>query len=85
MEWLSGPLDNCAARAPCHWCFVRIDRFRNRDAERGRKCPAALHAEYRPAGQALTYWRFGAFLFPFWTQQPPNEFNANVNARVGPA
>ncbi|MBV8590994.1 MAG: Rieske 2Fe-2S domain-containing protein [Acetobacteraceae bacterium] len=40
------------------------------------------YAAYRPADSALTYWRFGAFMFPFWTQQPSSEFNTNVNARA---
>ena len=40
------------------------------------------YAAYRPAGPGLTYWRFGTFMFPFWTQQPSSEFGSNVNARA---
>jgi phenylpropionate dioxygenase-like ring-hydroxylating dioxygenase large terminal subunit len=40
------------------------------------------YAAYRPAGPALIYWRFGNFMFPFWTQQPSSEFVRNVNARA---
>ena len=40
------------------------------------------YAAYRPAGAAQTYWRFGAFMFPFWTQQPSSGFETNVNARA---
>jgi len=40
------------------------------------------YAAYRPAGPLHTYWRFGTFMFPFWTQQPSSEFGRNVNARA---
>jgi phenylpropionate dioxygenase-like ring-hydroxylating dioxygenase large terminal subunit len=40
------------------------------------------YAAYRPAGPGNTYWRFGNFMFPFWTQQPSSEFSRNVNARA---
>jgi hypothetical protein len=40
------------------------------------------YAAYRPAGRALIHWRFGNFMFPFWTQQPSSEFARNVNARA---
>jgi phthalate 4,5-dioxygenase oxygenase subunit len=40
------------------------------------------YAAYRPAGEGLTYWRFGNFMFPFWSQQPSSEFGGNVNARA---
>lgn len=40
------------------------------------------YAAYRPAGPLQTYWRFGTFMFPFWTQQPSSEFGRNVNARA---
>ena len=42
----------------------------------------AQYAAYRPAGQGRTYWRFGNFMFPFWSQQPSSEFGNNVNARA---
>lgn len=28
------------------------------------------------------YWRFGNFMFPFWTQFPQNAFSTNVHARA---
>jgi phthalate 4,5-dioxygenase len=40
------------------------------------------YAAYRPAGPGRTYWRFGNFMFPFWSQQPSSEFNRNINARA---
>jgi phthalate 4,5-dioxygenase oxygenase subunit len=41
------------------------------------------YAAYRPAsGRPGTYWRFGTFMFPFWTQQPSSPFAGNVNARA---
>lgn len=40
------------------------------------------YAAYRPAGGDLTYWRFGNFMFPFWSQQPSSQFATNVNARA---
>ena len=29
-----------------------------------------------------TYWRFGNFLFPFWTQAPNGEFGSHMHARA---
>lgn len=41
------------------------------------------YAAHRPAsGGGGTYWRFGTFMFPFWTQQPSSPFAGNVNARA---
>jgi phenylpropionate dioxygenase-like ring-hydroxylating dioxygenase large terminal subunit len=39
------------------------------------------YAGYRPAGASRTYWRFGNFLFPFWTQAPNGEFASHMHAR----
>ena len=39
------------------------------------------YAGYREAGPGLTYWRFGNFLFPFWTQAPNGEFGSHMHAR----
>jgi len=39
------------------------------------------YAGYREAGPGRTYWRFGNFLFPFWTQAPNGEFGSHVHAR----
>jgi phenylpropionate dioxygenase-like ring-hydroxylating dioxygenase large terminal subunit len=40
------------------------------------------YAAYRPAAGGGTYWRFGSFMFPFWSQQPSSEFATNINARA---
>jgi phthalate 4,5-dioxygenase oxygenase subunit len=39
------------------------------------------YAGYRVAGPSRTSWRFGNFLFPFWTQVPNGEFGRNVQFR----
>jgi hypothetical protein len=71
------PDDLAEGDALRHTITTRAPEYRVTDTAWGTQ-----YAAYRPAGQALTYWRFGAFLFPFWTQQPSSEFNANVNARA---
>ena len=38
-------------------------------------------ATARP-GPDSTYWRFGNFLFPFWTQAPNGEFGSHMHARA---
>jgi phthalate 4,5-dioxygenase oxygenase subunit len=39
------------------------------------------YAGYRAAGPGRTSWRFGNFLFPFWTQVPNGEFGRHVQVR----
>jgi phenylpropionate dioxygenase-like ring-hydroxylating dioxygenase large terminal subunit len=39
------------------------------------------YAGYRDVGAGQTYWRFGNFLFPFWTQAPNGEFGTHMHAR----
>jgi phthalate 4,5-dioxygenase len=39
------------------------------------------YAGYRPASSGRTSWRFGNFLFPFWTQVPNGEFGQHVQIR----
>jgi len=41
-----------------------------------------IYAAHRPAEEGSTYWRFGQFLFPFWTMPPINEMATNVLARA---
>ena len=41
-----------------------------------------IYAAYRPAEADTTYWRFGQFLFPFWTMPPINDMSTNVLARA---
>src|SRR5262245_42495279 len=40
------------------------------------------YAGYREAEPGRTYWRFGNFLFPFWTQAPNGEFGSHMHARA---
>jgi len=40
------------------------------------------YAGYREAAPGQTYWRFGNFLFPFWTQVPNGEFGSHMHARA---
>src|SRR4030095_8006578 len=37
---------------------------------------------YSEAAAGKTYWRFGNFLFPFWTQAPNGEFGSHMHARA---
>jgi phthalate 4,5-dioxygenase oxygenase subunit len=39
------------------------------------------YAGYRTAGRGRTSWRFGNFLFPFWTQVPNGDFSSHVQVR----
>jgi len=39
------------------------------------------YAGYRAAGAGRTSWRFGNFMFPFWTQVPNGEFGRHVQIR----
>ena len=39
------------------------------------------YAGYRDVGEGRTYWRFGNFLFPFWSQAPNGEFSTPMHAR----
>ena len=40
------------------------------------------YAGYREVGPGRTYWRFGNFLFPFWTQAPNGEFDSHAHGRA---
>jgi phthalate 4,5-dioxygenase len=39
------------------------------------------YAGYRAASRGRTSWRFGNFLFPFWTQVPNGEFGQHLQVR----
>ena len=41
-----------------------------------------IYAAHRPAHEGQTYWRFGQFLFPFWTMPPINSLQTNVLTRA---
>jgi len=60
-----------------HTITTRAPEYHVADAVWGTQ-----YAAYRPAGPGLTYWRFGNFMFPFWSQQPSSDFGNNVNARA---
>ncbi len=40
------------------------------------------YAAYRPANAGETYWRFGQFLFPFWTMPPIGHIRQNLLTRA---
>ena len=40
------------------------------------------YAGFREAAPGQTYWRFGNFLLPFWTQAPNGEFDSHMHARA---
>jgi phenylpropionate dioxygenase-like ring-hydroxylating dioxygenase large terminal subunit len=41
-----------------------------------------MYAAYRPAEADETYWRFGQFLFPFWTMPPIGHIRQNLLTRA---
>jgi phenylpropionate dioxygenase-like ring-hydroxylating dioxygenase large terminal subunit len=40
------------------------------------------YAAYRPADEGNTYWRFGPYLWPFWTMPPICPLDNNILARA---
>ncbi len=54
----------------------RAPEYHLADAEWGTQ-----YAGYRDVGAGRTYWRFGNFLFPFWSQAPNGEFSTHMHAR----
>jgi phthalate 4,5-dioxygenase len=59
-----------------HTVAIRAPDYHIADAGWG-----ATYAGYRAAGPGRTSWRFGNFLFPFWTQVPNGEFTRHVQVR----
>ena len=51
-----------------HTVAIRAPEYHIADAPWG-----TTYAGYRAAGPGRTSWRFGNFLFPFWTQVPNGE------------
>ena len=41
-----------------------------------------IYAAYRPGDTGQTYWRFGQFLFPFWTMPPIGGIDRNILTRA---
>lgn len=42
----------------------------------------AAHRDVTQDGEEKTYWRFGHFMFPFWTQFPQNAISDHLHARA---
>jgi phthalate 4,5-dioxygenase len=59
-----------------HTVAVRAPEYHIGDTEWG-----TTYAGYRAAGPGRTSWRFGNFLFPFWTQVPNGEFGGHLQVR----
>ena len=71
-------VDDVAEDEPLrHTITSRAPKYHLTDAPWGTQ-----YAGYRPAGADGTYWRFGNFLFPFWTQVPNGEFKSHMHARA---
>jgi phenylpropionate dioxygenase-like ring-hydroxylating dioxygenase large terminal subunit len=70
-------VDDVAENEPLrHTVTNRAPRYHLADTPWGTQ-----YAGYRPAGPNSTYWRFGNFLFPFWSQAPNGEFGSHMHAR----
>jgi len=59
-----------------HTVAIRAPEYHIADTAWG-----TTYAGYRAAGAGRTSWRFGNFLFPFWTQVPNGEFGSHVQVR----
>jgi phthalate 4,5-dioxygenase oxygenase subunit len=59
-----------------HTVAIRAPEYHIADSAWG-----TTYAGYRTAGSGRTSWRFGNFLFPFWTQVPNGEFGQHVQVR----
>jgi phenylpropionate dioxygenase-like ring-hydroxylating dioxygenase large terminal subunit len=69
--------DELAADDPIlHTVALRAPNYHIADAAWG-----TTYAGYRTAGGGRTSWRFGNFLFPFWTQVPNGDFGRHVQIR----
>ena len=71
-------IDDVSEDEPLRYTITdRAPKYHVTDASWGTQ-----YAGYRSAGANRTYWRFGNFLFPFWTQVPNGEFNSHMHARA---
>ena len=71
-------IDDVSEDEPLRYTITdRAPKYHVTDASWGTQ-----YAGYRPAGTNSIYWRFGNFLFPFWTQVPNGEFNSHLHARA---
>jgi phthalate 4,5-dioxygenase len=70
-------VDDLAEDEPVrHTVINRAPEYHLADTEWGTQ-----YAGYREVKPGHTYWRFGNFLFPFWTQAPNGEFASHMHAR----
>jgi len=70
-------VDDVGENEPVRYTVIdRAPRYHLTDTPWGTQ-----YAGYRPAGPNRTYWRFGNFLFPFWSQAPNGEFGSHMHAR----
>ena len=70
-------LDDLSENEPVRYTVIdRAPKYHMTDTPWGTQ-----YAGYRPAGPNSTYWRFGNFLFPFWSQAPNGEFGSHMHAR----
>jgi phenylpropionate dioxygenase-like ring-hydroxylating dioxygenase large terminal subunit len=63
-----------------HTLTPRSPQYHARDTRWG-----TAYAAYRNVtigGEEKTYWRFGHFMFPFWTQFPQNSLHDHLHARA---
>ena len=73
---MSTPDDLAEDEPVRHTVINRAPEYHLADTEWGTQ-----YAGYREVGPGRTYWRFGNFLFPFWTQAPNGEFGSHMHAR----
>ena len=59
-----------------HTVAIRAPEYHIADTAWG-----TTYAGYRTAGPGRTSWRFGNFLFPFWTQVPNGELSHHLQVR----
>jgi hypothetical protein len=59
-----------------HTVAIRAPEYHIADTPWG-----TTYAGYRTAGPGRTSWRFGNFLFPFWTQVPNGELSHHLQVR----
>jgi hypothetical protein len=69
--------DDLAEDDPIHHTVA----IRTPDYHIGDTAWGTTYAGYRAAGPGRTSWRFGNFLFPFWTQVPNGELGHHLQVR----
>ncbi len=59
-----------------HTVAIRAPEYHIADTDWG-----TTYAGFRTAGRGRTSWRFGNFMFPFWTQVPNGAFGRHIQIR----